>query len=299
MSEQNEGITTQDLLEVARQAGFSVSESKLERWRRLGLLPRPVSRPGRGRGRGRVGVYPLGTDRQLLALLRISREDRRVAYWGWRLWGEGYAVARFVRPRLIAYFREFERGVLDTLEKFEAGDPNNLIEQSPHIHLNRPGGAVRRRVRPENFPTVMRIMTEALAGLFSGDWLDEGDRDILARWSADYRRGSTPPPLTEQVALLQAMDVLNVPEARAAAEAATDAELIQVRNDIRAFLNLLPVRIPLSTGVYLIGFVVLKGSKRLAELVEHLRADPALAERMALAGFKVARVPSKEGEHET
>lgn len=300
MSELNAEITTQDLLNAAQRAGFSVSEHKLERWRRLGLLPRPVSRPGRGRGRGRVGLYPPGTTEQLLALLRISLGDRRTSRWGWHLWGEGYDVVRFVRPRVIAYFSDFERSVLDTLEKFEEGDPDNLIEQSPHVHLNRAGDAMRRRVGPDRYPTVVRMISELLAGSFSGGWLEEDDRDILARLSGGHKRGSTP-PLAEQIATFRALDLLHVPEIRAAAEAASDEELIRVRNDVLTFLNLLPGRIPLTPGIYMIGFAVLKGSKRIADFVERLRNDPSLAEKKveALAGLQAARARFGEREHET
>jgi hypothetical protein len=84
-----DGLTTKDLLAIARREDPSIDERTLEYWRGRRLLPTP-ERVGQ-QGRNPVRVYPDGTDdwlRALLAWRATSLRDLdavRVA-----LWAEGY-----------------------------------------------------------------------------------------------------------------------------------------------------------------------------------------------------------------
>ncbi|MET9374029.1 hypothetical protein ABZX98_07745 [Streptomyces sp. NPDC002992] len=80
-----------DLLRAAASAGFStMTERKLEGFRSNGLMPRPV-RVG-NHGRRPVWVYPPGSDRQLVRLLRWRERTVDVDVLRVVLWVEGFPV---------------------------------------------------------------------------------------------------------------------------------------------------------------------------------------------------------------
>jgi hypothetical protein len=56
------------LIDACAEAGVTVSRYQLERWRRAGLIDRPV-RHGLGRGQGSTSRYPDGTVEQVVALV--------------------------------------------------------------------------------------------------------------------------------------------------------------------------------------------------------------------------------------
>ncbi|MFD5161857.1 hypothetical protein ACFWMJ_27905 [Streptomyces hawaiiensis] len=81
-----------DLLLAATSAGFSaMTERRLEDFRRDGLMPRPV-RVGND-GRRPVWVYPPGSDRQLVRLLRWREHTSNVDVLRVVLWVEGFHLA--------------------------------------------------------------------------------------------------------------------------------------------------------------------------------------------------------------
>ncbi|MFE2560837.1 hypothetical protein ACFXGT_33465 [Streptomyces sp. NPDC059352] len=81
-----------DLLRAATSAGFStMNERRLEDFRRDGLMPRPV-RVGND-GRRPVWVYPPGSDRQLVRLLRWRECTSNVDVLRVVLWVEDFPLA--------------------------------------------------------------------------------------------------------------------------------------------------------------------------------------------------------------
>ena len=76
------------LLEVATQAGTAISDRMLETFRAQGLILRP-QRVGY-RGRAPMWLYPAGTDRQLLCLLRWRRQTKDPDTLKVLLWLDGF-----------------------------------------------------------------------------------------------------------------------------------------------------------------------------------------------------------------
>jgi hypothetical protein len=95
-----EGERAEDIVEFAGAAGLRVSRDQLVRWHRAGLISRPLVRH-LGRGRGTESWYPAGTAAQIVALVQLQGNHRRLADVGWLLWWDGYPVAdRVVLDRL-------------------------------------------------------------------------------------------------------------------------------------------------------------------------------------------------------
>ncbi|MFD8911714.1 hypothetical protein [Streptomyces sp. NPDC059575] len=81
-----------DLLRAAMSAGFgTMTERRLEDFRQDGLMPRPV-RAGND-GRRPVWIYPVGSDQQLVQLLRWREHTQNVDVLRVVLWVEGFPVA--------------------------------------------------------------------------------------------------------------------------------------------------------------------------------------------------------------
>ncbi|WP_159391579.1 hypothetical protein [Streptomyces viridochromogenes] len=81
-----------DLLRAAISAGFStMTERRLEDFRRDGLVPRPVR--AANEGRRPVWIYPPGSDRQLVQLLRWREHTQNVDVLRVVLWIEEFPLA--------------------------------------------------------------------------------------------------------------------------------------------------------------------------------------------------------------
>src|SRR5687768_8962225 len=150
------GLTAKDLVRIASEHGYRVSEHQLERWRGAGLLPRAVERPGKGYGKGRVGIYAEGTDEQLLALLRATKEGRKKELWAWKLWLQGFPVTDVIRRQLYDHFSAWEKRAVRDLDAFEEEGESAILDPS---QLRVPGilRRVRRRAGAKHWPTFIRM----------------------------------------------------------------------------------------------------------------------------------------------
>lgn len=82
--------------------GAEISDAKIERWRRWGLLPRPKQR-GKGRGRGSTVVVPPQSAAQAIEIVRLFKIREKRDWVGWQLWLRGFPVDdRYWRPALSA-----------------------------------------------------------------------------------------------------------------------------------------------------------------------------------------------------
>lgn len=99
-----EGLTSGELVAVARARGHRVSSSQLERWRQYGLIS-AARRRGRGRGAGLTWLHPDAAKEQLLTLLEIRKPREPLAELSIRLW-----LRRFETP--IPRLRESLRRVV-------------------------------------------------------------------------------------------------------------------------------------------------------------------------------------------
>jgi hypothetical protein len=164
-----EGETREELLSLAKAHGYdNVTDHKLARWRRAGVLPRPEQR-SLGKGRGTQTIYPSGTGRQLLRLCEIHFDDKekRLIYVGWRLWWEGFEDASLVKPvramlthaadklnKELDYLRDLETGAVSDVKRQE------VVEASAGARFDKPVRRMRKRVGRDLRPTLMSIMLE-------------------------------------------------------------------------------------------------------------------------------------------
>src|SRR5215470_20045408 len=93
-----------------------VTERQITRWHFEGLIPKPKQRR-LGRGRGTETVYPIGTAKQLLALVNIRSKKRRLAPIGWGLWWQGYPVdMELIRDFFVSAVKKWEKGIRDLFD---------------------------------------------------------------------------------------------------------------------------------------------------------------------------------------
>jgi hypothetical protein len=87
------------------------TERQITRWHAEGIIPKPRQR-SLGRGRGTETVYPIGTAKQLLELVRIRSKNRRLSHIAWRLWWQGYIVEMgLIRDFLDSSVRNWGKGI--------------------------------------------------------------------------------------------------------------------------------------------------------------------------------------------
>ena len=88
----NQGIPRADIIRVACNSDFTISDAQLHRWRSRGLIPRPKIRR-LGRGRGTASFYPVGTDLQVIALCELLATTRNLDLAAMALFFQGYPVS--------------------------------------------------------------------------------------------------------------------------------------------------------------------------------------------------------------
>ena len=107
--------TWPEIQRLCGHANASVSKDQLERWRFNGLLPK-VRQVGKGRGLGSETLYPIGTARQVIAIVELLSIKEKFSFVGWHLWMRGFNVderywksdvdnAIFLLKRTPAYVR--------------------------------------------------------------------------------------------------------------------------------------------------------------------------------------------------
>jgi hypothetical protein len=105
------------LLAAAQDAGFEVTPRQLARWHQEGLLPRPKQH-SLGRGKGTESIYLDGTAKQLIALCRFKRNQRRLDYLAWQLWWAGFEVEiATVRKFIQAQWRAWDIDIATLVER--------------------------------------------------------------------------------------------------------------------------------------------------------------------------------------
>jgi hypothetical protein len=121
------------LLEVATQAGTAISDRMLETFRAQGLILRP-QRVGY-RGRAPMWLYPAGTDRQLLCLLRWRRQTKDPDTLKVLLWLDGFPIpVADVRQALIRHLglmsEAIEREITTQAQKLglDLADPTARLQ---------------------------------------------------------------------------------------------------------------------------------------------------------------------------
>lgn len=168
-------IRQSELIAIAQENGYSISETQLARWHRYGLLPSPRQK-SLGRGRGTTSLYPFSTKAQLLALLEIHERERRLAHVGWQLWWRGFVVNRQIidtlSRRTIGNFAQLRALFSNQTTASLSPSAMDFLDNLPGIRLPQPWTAMRQNVPQEYFEGIVEMMMSIIAGQFSGAPLD-------------------------------------------------------------------------------------------------------------------------------
>jgi hypothetical protein len=247
-------LTSVRLREIAAEAGYSVSDRRLEDWRHRDLLPKPTRQ-------GNVGptplwVYPAGADEQLLDACRYRAHTRDLEAIKVALWFDGHpintdAVLASLQSVLRRVQGEFEEALTEEATRLggdeEAPDLTAALDSLSYRAAGMKGGRpVAKTIRMTRVDRARGIAY--LGRLFLGlDIDDHADDARLAEQAAGIAAGRTGPdeyrwltgPPAEEFADLRPMIAL--PELLVAVQAATAAELRTARRQARLFLQGLPV----------------------------------------------------------
>lgn len=84
-------MTTNDLIKIASENGYKITQNQTYRFYGRGLIPKPelINLGGR---QGTKAIFPEGTDKQLLELCRIRKKSKDTLYIAWNLWIKGFDV---------------------------------------------------------------------------------------------------------------------------------------------------------------------------------------------------------------
>jgi hypothetical protein len=175
-------IKRDDLLEVLRLQGLSVSNHQLLRWHNAGILTQP-KRVGHGRNRGGSdSYYPWWGALQALEIgWRLKEERRRsrkpkLADVGWALWTLGYPVTDFARELLLDELKEEEEASRLEHERYLKKTGESLFER-PEPRIGMPG--MRNVVRPDAMPKVARMLVELELGILADQEYEPQDWELL------------------------------------------------------------------------------------------------------------------------
>ncbi len=228
--------TASQVLAEAARSGVSVTPSQLHRYQREGLIPRPTQR-GAGRKRGSVAVYPPGTARQLIALDRFMKIERKVASVRWRLWRNRLAVdSETARAQVIAVLTDVRDGV----ERLVSPDGPLTKEAFAHFRnmANRKTSSplmsqMRESLGRAALLDLFVLYTEAFTGTL-GTWRRSEARDpvtAFTRMSAFLMPGlSTTPDEDSGAHALRSLKSGSIEDALTAVRDAPIAELERARD---------------------------------------------------------------------
>lgn len=231
--------------------GFS--DVMFKKWRTAGLLPRPIARPGRGRGPGRDALYPPGTTAQLCRVLELRasmlKAGRRFqpGKVRWQLWWEGWPIdAERIWADLSVRCDETAALVA---AMWRDGEPTPFCREQVAAMaagtLPTPLREVRQRVGRERFTETYFLLLELLAGAFRGWDGPERRADFLRATGLDRGRhdriGTVAPWLRGSLdSQLRTLSQLVEPSAmRDALNATRDTELIEARTELQRLLAVL------------------------------------------------------------
>ena len=176
----NQRISPADIIRIACNSDFTVSDAQLHRWRSRGLIPRPKVRR-LGRGRGTASFYPVGTDLQVIALCELLTTIRNLDLAAMALFFQGYPVSlELLKSILLTTANQWESDTGDLVNDtgFTASGVGVLHKMvwAPRMgstNLTRSRG----RLRKEKFETFARILIFVAAGM-KPDFLEQTDGPV-------------------------------------------------------------------------------------------------------------------------
>lgn len=253
MMHESHAEPVEEIRAAALRCDPDFSDVMFKKWRTAGLLPRPIARPGRGRGTGRDALYPAGTTAQLCRVLELRAsmlkagrrfQPRKVR---WQLWWESWPIdAERIWADLSARCDETAALVA---AMWRDGEPTPFCREQVAAmaagNLPSPLREVRQRVGRERFTETYFLLLELLAGTFPGWDGPERRADFLRATGLDRGRqdriGTVAPWLRGSLdAQLRTLSQLVQPSAmRDALEATRDTALIEARIELQRLLAVL------------------------------------------------------------
>ena len=249
----DERLTSGQLQDQARAAGFEVTARRLEDWRYRGLIPRPV-RAG-SVGKAPCWLYPSGAAEQLLALCRWRETTKDLDAVRVALWIDGFPIdEQSVREAITSVLDgmrvKFEEALADEAKRVSAADSPVGPEAGLDALAYRAAGVQGSRPTPRTIR--MRRAERArgisfLARLFMGydieGQLEDAKFAERAMGISAGRRGPAPFRWLDGDAeeLADLRSIIALPVLIDAAQTSTSEELARARSFTRAFVQGLPL----------------------------------------------------------
>lgn len=170
MAGAGETVTKDEARAAFIEAGVTISDDQLERWRGLGLLP-PARQRGLGKGRGSTVDFDFHEVAQAIDIARLFQVRRKVAWVGWRLWIQGYEVHdRYWRPS-IQQARDTLIAAQKTAVSIEGStdaETADFIRRLPTLLAGTPFAAPLVRMDESIAETMASFFREIVSGKFEG-----------------------------------------------------------------------------------------------------------------------------------
>jgi hypothetical protein len=247
----DERLTAEQLLRAAKEAGFEVSERRLEDWRYRGLMPRPerVASPGKAP----LWLYPAGAREQLIALCRYREKTKDMDAVKVGLWFDGFPIDKpAVRDAIAAVLGRMrdlvERTLLEQAQRADEGRPltqgeaiDKLAHRAAGKHGSRPSPRTIRMPRSDRARGIA-FMLRLFMGYDLGNIESDAKFAEQAMGLSAGRRGLPQRWLewpAEELANLRS--IIALPVLIDAAQTATTEELARARGFARAFVHGLPL----------------------------------------------------------
>lgn len=257
-SDQPTELDSSALLSAAEKAGYSISNRMLAAFRAQGLVPHP--RRAGYRGRAPVWLYPPGTDRQLVSVLRYRALTKDQGVLRVLLWLDGFHVPA----------DDVRRALLDHMHRMGESVEQAISTEASRLGLNPAEGIARSHAVDElartmaakrgssSLPRRGRVRArergDAIALLIRAIGLGEpvegtpGQGDAVERTlgvAPNGRRHSiagAQPWLTGPAEdLFSAADLISLPRLLDAATHSTENELETARKTVTALFRYLPL----------------------------------------------------------
>ena len=205
-------LTEKEVLDRLAEAGFKIPRSRFENWRESGLLPPAETRPGRGRGLGRVAnLYPEITIDQVKQIVALRQQNFDLDEIGWRLWLADHPVGRNcwfdVFATAAAEFDVVASAFRDALNSDNDNAIQELVDQAYRAETSHSlFRQVRKALGPDRLSSILlHIMNMALGEITAVS--TQAERLIRDEEEMSITAQMQDPRIKERQADLRAMDV--------------------------------------------------------------------------------------------
>jgi hypothetical protein len=224
-----------------------VTERQITRWHFEGLIPKPKQRR-LGRGRGTETVYPIGTAKQLLALVSIRSKNRRLANIAWGLWWQGYAVEMIlIRDFLVSSVSNWGKWISEVFDA-RTGElkPKTRKSIKTGLQSHHKAGFLRRiknAVGEERVSEMIHLLLQIITGRYGSN----SDRAETDNFDVGKLIGLQPDeidqfgikPRMEKNSLAEISQLFGKTSWSSVIQKSSDDELMQARNEFLQVLTTL------------------------------------------------------------